>query len=370
MRLLGRLNPWGAWSQPAKDERNVLLFMSTTILLGLLLVTLAGALEGLFSLGVTRTPKWAWENSWGLGSLIALVLVPWPLALLTVPSLGEIYGSVPGMKLMLTFLFGIGWGLGGIFWGKAIAAVGMALGVSLLMGLINIFGSLTPFVIFQGNKLGTSGGMALIGAIVLMVVGVVCMARAGSIKERDMNSAPAGSGKSSTPFAVGLLFCVLSGALSSLVNFSFIFGDDIAKQASRSGAPGWATGFAIWALVFTGNYLVNFSYALALLIKNRTFGRFREGGISHWFWALFMGLAWPGGIAIYGIAAYLLGEYGAYVGFPMMLVISILFGNLAGALSGEWKAASRNAISWMVGGVAVLVCALVAMGWSNNLLAN
>ena len=44
--------------------------MSTSLILGLLLVLLAGALEGLFSLGVTRTPKWKWENSWGLGSLI------------------------------------------------------------------------------------------------------------------------------------------------------------------------------------------------------------------------------------------------------------------------------------------------------------
>ena len=43
--------------------------------------------------------------------------------------------------LVLTLLFGIGWGLGGIFWGKSIAALGMALGISLLMGLVNIIGS-------------------------------------------------------------------------------------------------------------------------------------------------------------------------------------------------------------------------------------
>ena len=31
--------------------------------------------------------------------------------------------------------------MGGIFWGKAIAVMGMALGISLLMGLLNVFGS-------------------------------------------------------------------------------------------------------------------------------------------------------------------------------------------------------------------------------------
>jgi L-rhamnose-H+ transport protein len=61
--------------------------MNMDLTIGILLVIAGGALEGLFSLPVTRTPKWRWENSWGLGSLIALVLVPWPVALLTVPDL-------------------------------------------------------------------------------------------------------------------------------------------------------------------------------------------------------------------------------------------------------------------------------------------
>ena len=48
---------------------------------GILLVMVGGALEGLFSLPVTRTPRWRWENIWGLGSSVALLLVPWPVAL-------------------------------------------------------------------------------------------------------------------------------------------------------------------------------------------------------------------------------------------------------------------------------------------------
>jgi L-rhamnose-H+ transport protein len=82
-----------------------------------------------------------------------------------------------------------------------------------------------------------------------------------------------------------------------------------------------------------------------------------------------MGLAWPGGIAIYGIAACQLGDYGAYVGFPMMLVCSILFGNLAGALSGEWKGTSPAARQAMIAGVVILILALGVMGLANQLLA-
>ncbi len=340
-----------------------------------MLVIVAGALEGLFSLGVTRTPKWKWENSWGLGSLIALVVVPWPLALLTIPDLFAVYGALPASKLLLTFLFGVGWGLGGIFWGKAIAAVGLALGVSLLMGLINVFGSLVPFALFQRQQVLTAGGLTLIGAVTIMLFGIVFLARAGQLKEQDLaassTSAEAGGAavKISTPFSIGLLFCVLSGALSALVNFSFIAGADIGVAAQEAGAPLWARGFAIWALVFTGNYLVNFLYAAWLMARNRSFGQIARGDVQHWFWVGFMGIAWPAGIAVYGIAAYLLGDFGAYVGFPMMLVCSILFGNLAGALSGEWKGTSPAARQAMVAGVLILILALGVMGLANQLLA-
>jgi len=349
--------------------------MATSLLLGLALVLLAGALEGLFSLGVTRTPQWRWENSWGLGSLIALVAVPWPLALLTVPDLGGVYQSIPTSKLLLTFLFGVGWGLGGIFWGKAIAAVGMALGVSLLMGLINVFGSLVPLAVFQSDQVATAGGLTLISAVALMVGGIVFIARAGKLKEADLvartpaATPSAQATKAATPFSLGLLFCVVSGLLSALVNFSFISGAEIATAAEQAGASVWAKGFAIWALVFTGNYLVNFLYAAWLMARNRTFAQLAHGDARHWGWVVFMGLAWPGGIAVYGIAAYQLGDYGAYVGFPMMLVCSILFGNLAGALGGEWKGTSPKARHAMVTGVAILILALGVMGLANQLLA-
>ncbi len=347
--------------------------MTTQLLTGLLLIVVAGALEGLFSLGVTRTPKWKWEVSWGLGSLIALVVVPWPLALLTVPNLADVYRSTPAAQLWLTFLFGIGWGLGGIFWGRAIAAVGMALGVSLLMGLVNVFGSLLPLALFQRDKVATAGGLTLIAAVGIMVVGIVCIARAGRLRELDQNaaddSAAGTSPGSRVPFSLGLIFCVVSGALSALVNFSFISGADIADTAAKAGASVWAKGFAIWALVFTGNYLVNFLYAAALMVRNRSFGQIARGDAAHWGWVIFMGIAWPSGIAVYGIGAYLLGSYGAYVGFPMMLVCAILFGNLAGALGGEWRNTAARARTVMTLGVLILIAALGVLGWSNHLLA-
>ncbi len=338
-------------------------------LLGIILVVLAGACEGLFSLGVTRTPEWKWENIWGIGSLIALLLVPWPVAYFTVPHLGEVFANVPNKVLLLTFVFGIGWGLGGIFWGKAIAAVGMALGVSLLMGFINVFGSLGPMIVKEPAKLVTPGGLTLLLAVAVMIAGIVVISRAGKLREKELASGTGQrEGKSSTPFAIGLFFCVLSGLLSACVNFSLHFGGGIADQATRLGASDISANNAMWALVFTGNYLVNFVYAAFLMAKNKTMNRVVvHGKPAYWFWALFMGISWPVGIILMGIAGGKMGEFGAYAAFPMMLLCAVLAGNLSGALTGEWKGTGQASRRMMITGVVVLLSAFVILGISAKL---
>ena len=339
--------------------------------IGVLLVIAGGALEGLFSLPVTRTPKWQWENIWGLGSLIALVLVPWPVAWWTVPQLAGVYGDVAPGVLALTLLFGVGWGLGGIFWGKAIAAVGMALGVSLLMGLINVFGSPVLLAFTEPEKLIDRGGLTLLVAVAVMVAGVVLCAVAGARKQMELDSAAkADTGrKLSTPFAVGLIFCIVSGVLSAMVNFGFVYGKPIAAAASEAGASQAAANNAVWALVFTGNFAVNAIYAFWLMLKNRTLKLvFSEGTLTYWCWALFMGVAWPLGIVLYGLGAVRMGDYGAFVGFPMMLVMAILFGNLAGASTGEWQGTSAKTRAVMFAGVGVLFVAFAIFGGASLLL--
>lgn len=115
-----------------------------TFFAGILFVALGGVLEGLFSTPVTKVKTWEFENIWGVGSLLALSLLPWPLSYFFVNDLSQLYSAIPNSVLISVALCGIFWGIGGIYWGRAIAALGMALGVSILMGLINVFGSIVP----------------------------------------------------------------------------------------------------------------------------------------------------------------------------------------------------------------------------------
>jgi L-rhamnose-H+ transport protein len=339
-----------------------------SIELAILLVALGGILEGLFSIPVTRTPRWEFENIWFVGSLAALVIIPWPLVYLTVPDVGALYRSVPSGVLVAVILSGLAWGIGGIFWGRAIGALGMALGVSLLMGLINVFGSIGPMAIFDSAKILSPGGLTLLGALAIMILGVVVIALAGRRKDEELRKS---NSAGNTPFWLGLLFCLLSGILSAGVNFGFVFGAPLAAEAGKSGVPAFAHSFAVWSLVFTANYLVNAIYGLVVMLKRGTLRKLvTDGCPSYWLGAVFMGLAWPGGIIVYGIGAGGMGSYGAYVGFPMMILTSILAGNAAGALGGEWRGTSMKPRRTMAAGILILFIAFALLGYSNQLLAH
>ena len=274
--------------------------------------------------------------------------------------------------LLFTFLFGIGWGIGGIYWGKAIAAVGMALGISLLIGFTNVFGSIGPMLIYQPETLLTSGGITLIISLVIMIAGVLIISIAGQKKEKELSGQHEinqGANYNKTPFIVGFIFCLISGFLSALVNIGFIYGAPISEAAIAMGTATWASAFAIWVLVFTGNFGANLVYSLILMKKNNSFALFKKGKPAYWLWGLFMGITWPAGILLYGIAANMMGEFGAYVGFPMMLLFSIVAGNLAGVISGEWKGTANKSRMIMISGILVLILAFIFLSYANKLLS-
>ncbi len=344
--------------------------MNTTApLLGLLLIIIGGIMEGIFSLPLKYTPNWRWENIWGAGSLMALLLVPWPLALLTVPDLGAVYSQSSTGAMLLALIFGAGWGLGGIFFGLGLAAVGLSLGLSLIMGLIAVGGSIIPLLMQHPGQLTATPGLVLIGGITMMVVGLAVIAKAGSVKATAQANPQIAHDQPRVSFRLGLFYCIASGLLSALVKFGFIFGAPITQVALRHGTQPAAAPNAVWALVFTANYVVNVLYCLYLLHRNGTFAVFSAAGTArYWVFAVCMGLVWAGGIVMYGMGATRVGEFGAFWGFPTMLITSVLAGNAAGVLTGEWVGAPSRSKTLMVGGVTVLVVAVVILAYSNQLM--
>jgi len=238
----------------------------------------------------------------------------------------------------------------------------MALGFAIILGITASFGSLFPLAVLHAEELHSRRGEALMLGTAIMLGGLLLLALAGKRRERDTGA----SGTARSGFFLGLVLCIFSGLFSSMLNFSFVFGDEIRVRALASGASSAMAANPIWSLTVTGGFLSNLIYCVYLLSKNKTWGVYREGGTStYWLLGGLMGLLWYGGTVAYGMGAASLGKLGGIVGWPVFMTLDILVGIFWGAVSGEWKKASRPAVAYCWAGVGVLVLAIVLISIGN-----
>lgn len=322
-------------------------------------VLIGGLLNGSFVAPTKRMTGWHWENSWLIYSVSGLLVTPWVIAFATIPQLLQVFRTCSASGLLQVFFFGVGWGIGSVLFGLGVDRLGMAVGYGIILGLIAPIGTFLPLVVLHRERLWTmQGGMLVVGTLVV-AFGIVFLAVAGKLRERESRTyvptVQAG-------VLAGLTICILAGIFSPMLNFSFVFGQELQTRAPAVGAGSNMASNAIWSLTLTAGFLVNAGYCVWLLQKNRTWNLFRkEGEIRHWVNGTLMGLICFGSFLVYGMGATELGMLGGIVGWPLFMSMSLITSNTLGALSGEWKGASRKPFGYSMIGIALLILAIVVI---------
>ena len=150
------------------------------LLIGFLLVLLAGLLQGTFILPMTLVKRWAWEHTWATFSFLGMFVFNWIITLLLVPNIFAMYAASPQRDLIVLALFGMGWGAGAVLFGMGMDRLGMALGYPVIMGLIASLGALIPLLVFFPQTLQTPRGLILLGGTLLVIFGIVLCSVAGA----------------------------------------------------------------------------------------------------------------------------------------------------------------------------------------------
>jgi L-rhamnose-H+ transport protein len=336
--------------------------MSGSYLVGTFLVVIGGISTGCFPLPLKFTRKWAWENVWLVYSIVGLLVVPWVVALAEIPHLMSVYQASGLRTLVLTVLFGFAWGVGNVLFGEAIPLVGVALTFAIVAGLCASIGSLIPLVVLHPERLLQPSGLLVLLGVAMTVGGVAILGTAGREREKRF----LGEGKSGL-IARGLLLCVASGILGSMLNFSFAFGSRIAREAVMRGVSASSGSYAIWTAAFVGGFASNGGYALIKLTRNESLRRFREGNrISSGLLSALMGVLFCAGFLLYGKGATLLGVLGPEVGWPVFQATTIMASTGAGAAFGEWRGSGSRFMRLNILGLAILIIAVVVLSIGNR----
>src|SRR5437868_11099615 len=111
---------------------------------GIVLALVDGLLNGSFAAPTKYTVRWRWENIWALWAVTAFFVVPWIIALATVPHLFTVYNQAGGGTLAMLIMFGAGYGIAAACFGLGVDAIGIALNFAIALGISTAAGSLVP----------------------------------------------------------------------------------------------------------------------------------------------------------------------------------------------------------------------------------
>ena len=358
------------------------------------LIVGGGILGGLFTTPMKWMPSWEWENQWAVYSLFGMLVWPWALVFSTVPDVWQIYADSDTNDILLTALFGAGWGLGSTLFGIGTAAVGNSLGFSIILGLTATLGSVIVMVALHRDALLTPVGVYNLVGLGITVLGLAGCGYAGMRKEREQAAAEAslrllkieepqeeGGGGPQLGFCAGMVICLLSGALSPMLNLALAFGNDgnavpgggMQEQATHEMQMHGVTHTAqirysnnpTWCIGVGAGFFVNIGYCCYKLTANGSWGNFLPDsclrsrgaaslqdhpkrdkawsayalapwyhasphGAMNWIYTIIMGLLWYGGNVMYGIGSNMLGDLGDAVGWPVFIVCMVMTGNVSG----------------------------------------
>lgn len=358
---------------------------------GLLLVS--AVCGGLYTtpMGVVKT-GWSFEATWFLYSLLADIVFPWIVALLTVPDLFGVYSEVAGSKILLVAVFGSLWGIGCQLFGLGISMVGNSLGFALILGLAATLGSVIPLVALHPDEVGSRSGIFNFTGLGLAIIALVATAIAGVRKEQDSQAAarqliqearlvPKGPDnnegnnastdddgaqtKDKASFTTGVFVCVFSGVFSACLNLANSFGKEISDKAVEKGAASSMGTNAIFAISIACGGVPNLIYCGYIMLSKGEcpWSHGYVSGVKALLTTAVMGVLWFGSNVSYGVATTQLpGDLGTEVGWPIYIIGMVLVANISGVVTGEWKLAGRTARAWMGVGLSILCLAIVAVG--------
>lgn len=324
---------------------------------GMVLLIIAGMMNASFALPMKYVRTWAWENTWLLWSIVALLVLPVSLAFATIPGFASIYTG-HGSVVLAVALCGAAWGVAQVMFGLALDRIGIALTFSIVLGLSAAMGSLIPLIRQHAGQLFAAPGLISLAGIALVLLGVSVSAVAGRMRDRARHMEAA----KSEHFGTGLLLAIVSGVCASMMNVGFAYGGSLTAAAAAHGADSlWQTD-AIWVPLMAGGALPNIAYCVYLLLRRNTAAKFSGSGfLRNTSFAATMGLLWFGSSVLYGIATVFLGDLGPVVGWPLFMSLIVIVASILGLWTGEWHDAGERAPRMQGLAVLVLVAAVVVL---------
>ena len=331
--------------------------MSATlaIIIGLLIIAVGAFCQSSCYVPINKIKSWSWESYWLIQGVFAWLVFPFLGALLAVPeeeSLFAMYAAFPKESL-LTILFGVLWGIGGLTFGLSMRYLGVALGQSIALGLCSGLGAiLGPVFTGTTDTLTT----AIWVGVAVTLIGIAVIGIAGGMKTSAMPEEEKKKAVKDFNFPKGIAVAVLSGVMSACFSIGLSFGANLHWEATQPIFSSLPATF----LVTLGGFLTNAAYCLFQNTKNKTFGDYKQGSLwlNNALFCALAGLLWYS--QFFGLSlgkGFLEGNSAVLLTFSwcILMALNVTFSNVWGIVLKEWKGVSRKTIVVLIVGLLILI---------------
>ena len=324
------------------------------ILLGLLLIAVGAFCQSSSYVPINKVKQWSWESYWLVQGIFAWLVFPLLGAILAVPSGESLFGMFAAnpKASLLTVLFGMLWGVGGLTFGLSMRYLGVALGQSLALGTCAGLGAILGPV-FTGHAHDLTSSVII--GVVVTLVGIAIIGVAGAMKSAALPEEEKKKAVKDFNFPKGIAVALLAGFMSACFNIGLSFGEPLSWAAT----PEIFKSLPATLLVTFGGFLTNAGYCLFQNGRNKTWGDYGKKALwgNNLLFCILAGLLWYSQFFGLSLGKGFLAESPALITFSwcILMALNVVFSNVWGILLKEWKGVSRATVAVLVSGLAVLI---------------
>jgi L-rhamnose-H+ transport protein len=355
-------------------------------IIGVIFHFIGGFASGSFYIPYKKVKGWAWESFWIVGGIFSWLIVPPVAAWLTIPNFTDIIAYTNGQVLLLTYFFGLLWGIGGLTYGLGVRYLGVSLGSTIILGLCAVFGSVIPSVYYNffpkkgkdtfSMMLHSNWGQMVLLGIVICTLGIIICGKAGTMKEKELSkNITVAEENKEYRFGLGIFVAIVSGVLSACFNFGIEAGKSMADNANEvwkvlhpNAGNFLFQNNVIYVVILWGGLTTNFIWCMILNARNKTFSNYTDSQkplLKNYIFSALAGTTWFLQFFFYGMGESKLGNGAS--SWILHMAFIILIANAWGLLLKEWKDVSKKAIYTVTAGIAIIIVSVLVVGYGNSL---
>lgn len=330
------------------------------VLLGLLIIAIGSFGQSSSYVPIKKIKSWEWENFWLVQGIFAWLVFPLLGALLAVPEGGSLFSLLSSGGALMSIIYGVLWGVGGLTFGLSMRYLGVALGQSISLGTCSAFGTLFP-ALMADTDLFHGEGLVLLLGVCITLAGIAVIGYSGSLRSRSMSEEEKKAAVKDFALTKGLLVALLAGVMSACFALGLDAGTPIKEVALSANVNPLYAGLPVILLVTFGGFLTNAAYCFWQNIKNGTTKDYFKVSpslfINNVLFCMLAGVLWYSQFFGLEMGKSFFTDNAVLMAFAWSILMSlnVVFSNLWGIILREWAGADHKTLVALGIGLLILI---------------